>query len=127
MLLTLVPVLGGLFERRRLPEGTVKPNLLLAIEHAQSDFRSATHCGSCGCPPPAITGSGRAERTYGLDEYRSFPRFALILLTAAEVRTMKRMVESPTYRHVPTGRLAILARRLGKVFASPATCYKPVR
>jgi len=42
-------------------------------------------------------------------------------LTAAEVRTMKRMVEWPAYRHVPTARLAILARRLGKVSAAPAS------
>ncbi len=31
------------------------------------------------------------------------------------------MVESPEYRHVPTGRLAILAQRPGRVFAAPAT------
>ncbi len=37
------------------------------------------------------------------------------------------MVESPEYRHVPTGRLAILAQRLGRVFAAPATWYRLVR
>ncbi len=31
------------------------------------------------------------------------------------------------YRHVPTGTLAILAQRLGKVFASPSTCHRLVR
>ncbi len=40
---------------------------------------------------------------------------------------MKAMAESPEYRHVPTGRLAILAQRLGKVFAAPATWYKLAR
>ncbi len=40
---------------------------------------------------------------------------------------MKEMVESPEYRHVPTGRLAILAQRLGTVFAAPATWYKLTR
>jgi putative transposase len=33
------------------------------------------------------------------------------------------MVMSDEYRHVPTGTLAILAQRLGKVFASPSTWY----
>jgi putative transposase len=33
------------------------------------------------------------------------------------------MVRSEQYRHVPTGTLAILAQRLGKVFASPSTWY----
>ena len=37
------------------------------------------------------------------------------------------MVTSPDFRHVPTGRLAILAQRLGRVFASPSTWYRLVR
>lgn len=37
------------------------------------------------------------------------------------------MVTSHEYRHVPTGTLAILAQRLGKVFASPSTWYRLVR
>jgi putative transposase len=31
------------------------------------------------------------------------------------------MVTSPDYRHVPTGTLAVLAQRLGTVWASPST------
>jgi transposase InsO family protein len=37
------------------------------------------------------------------------------------------MVMSPEYRHVPTGILARLAQRLGKVFASPTTWYRLVQ
>ena len=37
------------------------------------------------------------------------------------------MVTSDAYRHVPTGTLARLAQRLGKVFASPSTWYRLVR
>jgi putative transposase len=37
------------------------------------------------------------------------------------------MVTSDDYRHVPTGTLARLAERLGKVFASPSTWYRLVR
>ena len=33
-------------------------------------------------------------------------------------------VTSPDYRHVPTGTLAVLAQRLGKVWASPSTWYR---
>ena len=40
---------------------------------------------------------------------------------------MKQMVESPEYQHVPTGQLALLAQRLGRVFAAPATWYKQAR
>jgi putative transposase len=37
------------------------------------------------------------------------------------------MVTSPEYRHVPTGTLAVLAQRLGRVSASPSTWYRLVR
>jgi Integrase core domain len=37
------------------------------------------------------------------------------------------MVPAPAYRHVPTGTLAVLAHRLGRVWASPSTWYHLVR
>jgi putative transposase len=37
------------------------------------------------------------------------------------------MVASLAYRHVPTGTLAVLAQRLGTLWASPSTCYCLVR
>lgn len=37
------------------------------------------------------------------------------------------MVTSPEYRHVPTGTLAVLAQRIGRVFASASTWYRLVR
>jgi len=58
---------------------------------------------------------------------RSCPRSSPQQLTRAEVETIKGMVTSEEYRHVPTGTLALLAQRLGKVFASPTTWYKLVR
>jgi hypothetical protein len=40
---------------------------------------------------------------------------------------MHDLATSPEYRHVPTGTLAILAQRLGKVFASASTWYRRIR
>jgi len=37
------------------------------------------------------------------------------------------MVTAPAYRHVPTGTLAVLAQRLGTIWASPSTWYHLVR
>jgi transposase InsO family protein len=37
------------------------------------------------------------------------------------------LATSQEYRHVPTGTLALLAQRLGKVFASPSTWYRLIR
>ena len=39
---------------------------------------------------------------------------------------IKDLVTSPEYRHVPTGTLAVLAQRLGKVWASRSTWYRLV-
>ena len=36
-------------------------------------------------------------------------------------------IDSPEYRHVPTGTLAVLAQRLGKVWASRSTWYRLLR
>ncbi len=48
-------------------------------------------------------------------------------LTLDEIQTIREMVTSPEHRHIPTGTLAILAQRLGKVFASASTWYRLVR
>jgi hypothetical protein len=44
-----------------------------------------------------------------------------------EVWAIKDMVTALEYRHVPTGTLAVLAQRLGTVWASPSTWYHLVR
>ena len=43
------------------------------------------------------------------------------------METIKDMVTSDEYRHIPTETLALLAQRLGKVFASPTTWHRLVR
>ena len=67
------------------------------------------------------------QRACVLDDQSSCPRRSLSRLTPFEVRAIKDLVTSPDYRHVPTGTLAILAQRLGQVWASPSTWYRLVR
>jgi len=62
-----------------------------------------------------------------LNDQSSCPRTSPYRLTRPEVRAIEDMVTSPEYRHVPTGTLAVLAQRLGKVWASPSTWYRLVR
>jgi len=57
----------------------------------------------------------------------SCPRRTPQQLTASEVKTIHEMATAEDYRHVPTSRLAILAQRLGNVFASPSTWSRLVR
>ena len=61
------------------------------------------------------------------DDAPSCPRTSPQQLTQAEVNTIKEMVTSEAYRHVPTGTLALLPQRLGKVSASQTTWYRFVR
>lgn len=48
-------------------------------------------------------------------------------LTPKEVFEIGEMVRSTEFRHVPTGRLALLAQRTGRVFAAAATWSKLIR
>src|SRR5712692_899082 len=68
-----------------------------------------------------------AARACALDGQSSCPRTSPYRLTPPEVRAIENMVTSPEYRHVPTGTLAVLAQRLGKVWASPSTWHRLVR
>ena len=76
---------------------------------------------------PARYHSWRRSHSCDLDDRSSCPRTTPHQLTSGEVETIQRMVTSEEYRHVPTGTLAILAQRLGKVFASASTWYALVR
>ena len=110
----------------RIPEGAAKLMLLRAIEQ------------SCSALPLRVVlrvvrlshsryHAWKREEECGLDDMRSCPRLSSQQLTLAEVSKIKEMVTSEEYRHVPTGTLALLAQRLGKVFASSSTWYRLVR
>jgi len=106
----------------RIPEGTAKLMLLRAIER------------SCSVLPLRVLRlshsryhSWKREEECGLDDLPSCPRFSSQQLTQTECSTIKEMVTFEEYRHVPTGTMALLAQRLGKVFASSSTWYRLVR
>src|SRR5262249_52009277 len=69
----------------------------------------------------------RLHHACALDDQLSCPHTSPHRLTRPEVQTIEDMVTAPEYRHVPTGTLAVLAQRLGKVWASPSTWYHLVR
>jgi hypothetical protein len=69
----------------------------------------------------------RASRLCELDDGPSCPKSAPHRLAPDEVRTIHDMVTASDFRHVPTGTLAVLAQRMGRVFASASTWYRLVR
>jgi len=61
----------------------------------------------------------RRQRACVLDDQSSCPRIFPSRRTRSEVGAIKDLVTSPEYRHVPTGTLAVLAQRLGKIWPRP--------
>jgi putative transposase len=123
----LLQASGFTLSRERLPDGRAKRRILLAVDQARACIPLRTLLQFLGLSPSRFHTWRRRQTACALDDQSSCPHAAPHQLTAAEVRAIEAMVTSPEYRHVPTGRLAVLAQRLGKVWASPSTWYHLVR
>ncbi len=126
LLVVLTRVSGFSLACARFPDAAVKVSLLRAIDRSCSVLSLRVALGVLGLSSSRFH-SWKREDECGLDDLPSCPRSSPQQLTRAEVETIKEMVTSEEYRHVPTGTLALLAQRLGKVFASSTTWYKLVR
>ena len=126
LIVVLLKVSGFSLARNRIPEGTKKQSLLQCIERSQSVLPLRVVLRILKLSPSRYH-AWKREAPCGLDDRPSCPRGLPQQLTEAEVETIRQMVTSDGYRHVPTGPLALLAQRLGKVFASAATWYRLVR
>lgn len=87
--------------RMRLPEGAAKTRLLRAIVRAQGSISLRAALRILRLSPSRYHRWRRAERVCELDDQSSCPRSTPTRLTAAEVLTIKEMVESPEYRSGP--------------------------
>jgi transposase InsO family protein len=126
LLVALIKVSGFSLEHSRLPEGAQKARLLRAIESSRSVLPLRVVLRLLRLSPSRYH-SWINDQECGLDDMSSCPRTSPQQLTRSEINTIEEMVTSEEYRHVPTSRLAILAQRLGKVFASSATWFRLVR
>jgi putative transposase len=92
-----------------------------------SVFRCGPSSGSCDCPwVDSIPGDASSTRVPSTGQ-SSCPHTSPHRLTPSEIWAIKDIVTAIEYRHVPTGTLAVLAQRLGTVWASPSTWYQLVR
>ena len=114
-------------DNRRLSDGRDKVEILRAIERARPIIRLRSVLRILRLSPSRYSAWKQAEQVCDLDDTLSCPRSHPTRLTPEEVRTMRDMVTSLEYRHVSTGVLAMLAQRLGRVFASSATWCRYVR
>ena len=120
-------VSGFTLSGERLPDGRDKLRMLRAIDQARACIPLRALLRLLHRSPSRFHAWRRRHIGCALDDHSSCPRTSPHRLTAAEIRKIKDMVTSPEYRHVPTGTLAVLAQRLGTVWASASTWYRLVR
>ena len=125
LLFALLRVSGFSLDNTRLPAGDRKQRLVRAIDRACSVMPLRNVLRVLRLSHTRYY-TWKREGECGLDDVPSCPRLSPQQLTPAEIEAMKEMVTSDEYRHVPTGTLALLAQRLGRVFASPTTWYRLV-
>ncbi|MHC4406521.1 MAG: transposase, partial [Planctomycetota bacterium] len=126
VLLVVLKISRFSLDQTRLPDGDDKRSLLRVIDRARSalPLRSVLRVIRLS---PSRYHHWKREEQCALDDRSSCPRLSPHQLTAAEVEAIHDLATSHEYRHVPTGTLALLAQRLGKVFASPSTWYRLIR
>jgi hypothetical protein len=125
--LALLRVLQPDLTRLRFPRARDKARLLRAIDRSRSVLGLSRVLRIVGLSHSRLAAWQRAARVCALADASSCPRSSPQRLTAHEVSTVRAMVTAPEYRHVRTGRLAVLAQRLGRVVASPSTWHRLVR
>jgi putative transposase len=126
LLVVLAKVLAITLRGRRVIDGRGKDRLLRAVERSRTVLPLRVALRILGLSSSRYH-SWRRDEECALNDVSSCPRTRPHQLTSDELRVVKELATSDDYRHVPTGTLAILAQRLGKVFASSATWYRVVR
>ena len=125
--LVLLRVSGFTLSGERLLDGSDKLRILRAIDQARAGIPLRALLRLLRLSPSRFHAWRRRRIACALDDQSSCPRTSPHRLTPSEVRGIEDMVTSPEYRHVPTGTLAVLAQRLGTVWASASTWYRLVR
>ena len=114
------------FDRVRIPEGARKQRLLRAIQRTRTHLPLREVLKLIGMSSTRYH-AWLGKQECGLDDQPCCPRSTPQQITREECLVIRDMVTADEYRHVPTGTLARLAQRLGRVFASPTTWYRLVR
>jgi putative transposase len=125
LIITVMKVSGFSMARVRLSDEQAKQRVLRAIEQARVHFTLRATLRVTGLTHGRFHAWTKGE--CGLDDSDSCPKTSPHQLTPAEVSPIREMVTSDEFRHVPTGTLARLAERMGRVFASASTWYRLVR
>jgi hypothetical protein len=115
LVLALLQMSGFRLTLARLPDGRDKLRILRAVDRAREHVPLRALLRFLRVSPSRFHAWSRRQRACVLDDQPCCPRMSPSRLTPSEVGAIKDLVTSPEYRHVPTGTLAVLAQRLGKV------------
>ena len=126
LVLALLRVSGFTLSGERLPDGRAKMRILRAVDRARECLPLRALLRFLRLSPSRFH-AWRRQDACALDDQASCPRTSPHRLTPSEVQAIEAMVTSPDDRHVPTGTLAVLAQRLGTVWAASSTWYHLVR
>ncbi len=111
-----------------MQEADAEEKLLRGIERATCSLSLRAALRIVGLSSSRYHAWTRAEANdCPLDDRLRCPKTHPTKLFAEDLCVMRDMATSPDYRHVPTSTLAMLAQRLGKVFASASTWGRYVR
>ena len=126
LVVVAIVVAGFSFDRVRIPDGARKQRLLRAIDCARMHMPLRGALQLIGMSRTRYH-AWLGKQECGLDDQPCCPKSSPQQLTRDESVAIRDMVTSGEYTHVPTGTLAHLAQRLGKVFASSTTWYRLIR
>ena len=118
---------GFTLAHERLPDACGKIRILRAVDRASEFVPLRAILRFLRVSPSRFHAWQRLQQACALDDQSPCPRTSPLRLTRPEIRAIEDMVTALDYRHVPIGTLAVLAQRLGKVWASPSTWYRHVR
>jgi transposase InsO family protein len=118
---------GFTLAHERLPDACAKIRILRALDRAREFVPLRALLRFLRLSPSRFHAWQRLEQACALDDQSPCPRSSPHRLTRPEIRAIEEMVTALDYRHVPIGTLAVLAQRLGRVWASPSTWYRLVR
>ena len=128
LLVTLVRVTGMSLVDTRLPSSGAKRRVLHAIGRAEEAIGRHAALRILGLTAARFREwNNRELRVCGLEDAPPCPKSVPGRLTRDERSAIRDMVESDEYKHLSVRSLALLAKRLEKVFASYGTWCRLVR
>jgi len=127
LLVVMIRTIGIKIDYSRIPETHRKTKMLHVMESTRAIVPLKSVLKTIGMSSSRYHLWDKKQQCDNLDDESSYPKATPNQLTIEEIFAIKDMTTSDEYRHVPTSTLAILAQRLGKVFASAATWHKLIK